>query len=235
MNIVNDLVPRYSKECFDPAATEFLKQYCPEALERPMPVPIRIIAQKKLGLRIIERHLSEDLSSYGQMCFTSGLTEIYDPQNDEYKEIKVRWGTMIIDPDTLAKRNIGCLNNTIAHEIVHWWKHRDYHILQAVLDKRASKVYKCPTATLDEEKQGNWTDEMWMEWHAINIAPRILIPVQTVGDVFERLKAESKKNPLVISRSIPATKWIVGQLADFYKVSKQSVEKRLSELGYLKP
>ena len=76
---------------------------------------------------------------------------------------------------------------------------------------------------------------MWMEWHAINIAPRILIPVQTVGDVFERLKAESKKNPLVISRSIPATKWIVGQLADFYKVSKQSVEKRLSELGYLKP
>ena len=138
MIIKNDLIPRYSKADFDPTATEFLSEYFPEALEFPMCVPIRTIAQKRFGLRILERHLTEDLSAYGQMCFTNGLAEIYDPKNDEYKEIKVRWGTMIIDPDTLVKRNIGCLNNTIAHETVHWWKHRDYHILHAVLDKRAS-------------------------------------------------------------------------------------------------
>ncbi len=233
MKIINDLIPRYSKNDFELIATEFLSQYFPKALEFPMHVPIRTIAEKGLGLRILERHLTEDLSIYGQMCFTNGVAEIYDPTNDEYKEIRVRWGTMIIDPDTLAKRNIGCLNNTIAHETVHWWKHRDYHILQGVLDKRASKVYKCPAINPDEENQDTWTDEMWMEWHAINIAPRILMPLQTFGDVYERLNAESKKNPLLIGRPISAIKWIVGHLADFYKVSKQSVEKRLIELGYL--
>lgn len=132
------------------------------------------------------------------MCFTSGVAEIYDPSNEEYKEIKVRWGTMIIDPDTFWERNIGCMNNTIAHETVHWWKHRDYHLLQAVLDKRAAKVYKCPTAEPDESKQGEWTDEMWMEWQAIGIAPRILMPVQTFGDKFEEYLLKSKSNPLVV-------------------------------------
>jgi len=233
MKITNDLVPHYSKERFDDVATEFLTQYYPEVLESPMPVPIRDIAKKKFGLRILERHLSEDLSTYGQMCFTSGVAEIYDPANEEYKEIKVRWGTMIIDPDTLEKRNIGCLNNTIAHETVHWWKHRDYHLFQAVLDKRAAKVYKCPTIELDESAQDGWTDEMWMEWQAINIAPRILMPVQTFGDMFKEYLNESKRNPLVVRRAVPQMKWVIGRLAEFYVVSKQSAEKRLSELGYV--
>jgi hypothetical protein len=233
MKITNDLVPRYAKSDFDEVATKFLTQYCPESLARPMPVPIRDIARKKLGLRIIERHLTEDLSAYGQMCFTSGVTEIYDPENEEYKEIKVRYGTMIIDPDTLDKRNIGCMNNTITHETVHWWEHRDFHILQAVLDKRASKVYKCPTTEPDESEQEVWTDEMWMEWQATGIAPRILMPMQTYGDKFKEYLFESKNNPFIVRRAIPQMKWVVGQLADFYVVSKQSAEKRLRELGYV--
>ncbi|MFP3153391.1 hypothetical protein LQZ18_02985 [Lachnospiraceae bacterium ZAX-1] len=233
MRITNDLVPHYAKENFDSVATEFLTAYYPKALASPMPVPIRDVVTKKLGLRILERHLTEDLSVYGQMCFTSGVAEIYDRENEEYKEIKVRWGTMIIDPDTLSQRNIGCLNNTITHEGVHWWKHRDYHILQTVLDKRAAKVYKCPTTEPDESKQGEWTDEMWMEWHAVNIAPRILMPVQTFGDMFEYYKTESQRSSIVLRGAIPSHKWIVTQLSEFYVVSKQSVEKRLSELGCL--
>lgn len=65
MQITNDLVPHYAKADFDSVATEFLTQYYPEALDGPIPVPIRVIAKKKLGLRIIERHLSEDLRTYG--------------------------------------------------------------------------------------------------------------------------------------------------------------------------
>jgi hypothetical protein len=116
-DITNDLVPRYAKTDFDDVATEFLAQYYPKALENPMPVPIRDVVMKKMGLRIREWHLTEDLSVYGQMCFTSGLVEIYLPETEEYREIKVRWGTMIIDPDTLNQRNIGCQNNTIAMRV----------------------------------------------------------------------------------------------------------------------
>lgn len=44
------LVPVIKKIEFDEVATEFLTEYCPEALEAPMPVPIMNIARKKLGL-----------------------------------------------------------------------------------------------------------------------------------------------------------------------------------------
>ena len=61
MIIKNDLIPRYSKADFDPTATEFLSEYFPEALEFPMCVPIRTIVQKRFGLRILERHLTEEI------------------------------------------------------------------------------------------------------------------------------------------------------------------------------
>ena len=68
------LVPVIPKYKFDDVATEFLEEYCPEALKKPMPVPILDIAKKKMGLRIVaDFHLSEDFSVYGQMCFTSGI------------------------------------------------------------------------------------------------------------------------------------------------------------------
>lgn len=230
VKISNTLVPRYSKFDLEAVATEFLTEFYLQALEEPVPVPIRDIARKKLGLKVLERHLTEDLSVYGQMCFTNGVAEIYDPENEEYKEIRVRWGTMIIDPDTLTKRNIGCMNNTIAHETVHWWKHRDYHILQSVIDKRLSKVYKCPTAELDEGKQEVWTDEEWMEWQAVNLAPRILMPFQTFTVLAERFMDEYSVFPVTM---IPQRHWVVQRLSDFYLVSKQSAAIRLSELEIL--
>ena len=73
-----------------------------------------ILLCPQISHNIIERHLSEDLSILGQMCFTDGLAEIYDPINDEYREIMVTAGTMIVDPDTFAKRNLG----TLAKEVI---------------------------------------------------------------------------------------------------------------------
>lgn len=135
-SILDNYVPRISKAEFDNEATFFLNEYCPEALKSPMAVPINEIAKNKLGLAIIEKRLTEDFSVLGQMCFTGGLAEIYDRDNDEYQEIKVRPGTMIIDPDTLIRRNLGSMRNTISHECFHWVKHRNYHIMQGVIDGR---------------------------------------------------------------------------------------------------
>ncbi|MCL5058312.1 MAG: hypothetical protein M1130_10075 [Actinobacteria bacterium] len=232
-SITNNLVPVISKAKFDDEATAFLSKYCPEALETPMAVPIKDIARKKLGLTILEKRLTEDFSILGQMCFTGGLAEIYDRENDEYHEIKVKAGTMIIDPDTLLKRNLGCMNNTIAHESVHWVKHRNYHILQSVLDGKSAVAFRCPAEQKDERFKKEWADEDWMEWHANGIAPRILMPIQTVGSTFERLMTESQANPFIAANLMPPTRWVIEQLADFYKVSKQSAEIRLKELGHL--
>ena len=125
------LVPIIPKNKFDDIATEFLNRYYPEALKKPMPIPIIDIAKKKMGLRIVpDFHLSEDFSVYGQMCFTSGKVPVYIKEDDAFVDIKVKRGTMLIDPDTLFERNIGCLNNTVAHECVHLknciWKYIGY-------------------------------------------------------------------------------------------------------------
>lgn len=112
---LSSLVPRMYKSEFDDKAADILAEYCPEALEKPMAVPIEEIARDKLHLLIKEFHLSEDLSILGQMCFTDGLVEIYDPSEDEYREVFVKAKTMIIDPDTYLKRNFGSRRNTVAH------------------------------------------------------------------------------------------------------------------------
>lgn len=232
-NILDNYVPRISKVEFDNEATSFLNEYCPEALKSPMAVPIKEIAKDKLGLTVIERRLTEDFSVLGQMCFTGGLTEIYDRDNDEYQEIKVRSGTMIIDPDTLIRRNLGSMRNTVSHECFHWVKHRNYHIMQGVIDGRTAVAFRCPSDAKNETFKGKWTDEDWMEWQASGIAPRILMPKQTVGIAFERFKLESRNNPFIAANLMPPTCWIIEQMAALYQVSKQSAEIRLKELGHL--
>lgn len=230
--LTNNLVPVISKIHFDDEATSFLKQYCPEALQSPMPIPISDIAKNKMGLTIItDLRLSEDFSILGQMCFTSGLATIYDKDEDEYRDIKVSRGTMFVDPDTYFLRNLGCVNNTIAHECFHWYKHRNYHILQSVLDERQSIACRCPVEERNEKFTKEWTDEDWMEWQANGIAPRILMPKQTVPIVVEKVKEDSCKNLFISAGLVPSSQWVIEQVANFYNVAKISAQIRLEELG----
>lgn len=230
---LSSLVPHMFKSQFDDKATEFLTHLCPEALTTPMAVPIERIAKEKLHLTIMEYHLSEDLSILGQMCFTDGYVEIYDPREDEYKEIPVKAKTMIIDPDTYLKRNLGSKHNTIAHECVHWVYHRRYHLEAAKIDPSKATAYRCPVVPKSEEFKETWTDEDWMEWQANSIAPRILMPKQTVGTAFQMILDRSKKNAFVSAGLTSKGKYVIEQFAGFFQVSKQSAAIRLQELGYL--
>lgn len=67
---ISGLAPCISKAEFDGEAVAFLGRYYPEALETPMAVPIEDVARHRMGLRIVERRLTEDFSILGQMCFT---------------------------------------------------------------------------------------------------------------------------------------------------------------------
>ena len=223
--------PRICKDDFDKEATLFLEQYYPEALRQPMAVPILQIARQKMGLRVVERRLSEDFSILGQMCFTTGLAEIYDKDNDEYREVKARYGTMIIDPDTIAKRNEGCKNNTIAHECFHWHKHRDYHIAASVVDKTKTRI-RSPYKEYTESPRDDWSDEDWMEWQANGIAPRILMPLEQFNIMVERFLDDYTSNPIIRRKWYSLHRWVVNSTAIFFKVSKQSAEIRLEETGY---
>ncbi len=222
------LVHRYSKDMLDDVAAEFLTEYCPEALDEPMAVPILDIAKKKMGLTVCtEYRLSEDFSIFGQMCFTSGLATIYDKDEDEYRDIKVKRGTMFLDPDIILRRNQGCFNNTAAHECFHWYKHRNYHLYAKIIGSKKSIAFRCPVEEKDERYHDDWSDEDWMEWQANNAAPRILMPKATFIDAADEIISRGQA---VYGSSLKPW-WVVARLAELYDVSKQSAEIRMRELG----
>lgn len=227
------LAPRISKAEFEGEANAFLQQYYPEALQTPMAVPIEYVARHRMGLRVVERRLTEDFSVLGQMCFTSGLAEIYDKENDEYKEAKVRYGTMIIDPDTINKRNDGCRNNTIAHECFHWHKHRDYHIATSIHPDKMVVERRCRYDEKPESTQPQWTDEDWVEWQARGIAPRILMPFNQLNTMVDKFYVEYFTHRAIHRKWHSVHGWTVSCLAEFFKVSKQSAAIRLEESGHL--
>ncbi len=233
MKLSNNLVPILHKGEFDTIASDFLKKYYPQALDKPMMVPIEDIAVQSMKLQIRRVHLSEDLSILGQVFFNSGRTEVYRKDTDEIVYETVNKGTMFIDPDVAIERNVGSEKNTIAHECVHWHIHRQYHTIQIMAGGEKAVASRCPIKPPSEQFKSKWTDEDWMEWQANGIAPKILMPqIPFIHYVKEHplyIKIHNG-NHIVVSMH---TDLLVDDLANFFQVSKQSASIRLSELGLI--
>ena len=62
------------KESLEKEAERFLMQYCREALEQPQAVPIRQIAEEKMGINlIVDKSLSDDFSVFGETVFVDAV------------------------------------------------------------------------------------------------------------------------------------------------------------------
>ena len=123
----------------------FLEKYYPEALEEPMRVPIEDIAKDKLGLNVVQGYrITDDFSIFGQICFSPGKVKIYDLFKTSEKEEEVPRGTILIDAYTYWQRNSGCVNNTIAHEVYHWHRHRLYAAIKHILKNEKFIACRCP-------------------------------------------------------------------------------------------
>ncbi len=213
------LVPFIPPSKYDEVANEFLEQYYPKALKDPMPVPIEQIAKDGLGLDVQYICLTEELDIYGMTIFTDGLVEVYDPDEGLYDTREFKARTVLVDPEAVKRTNTGCRNNTLAHECVHWYKHRYYYKYQNLVLPRYAKYCKCNVSQLPEATD----DENIMEAQAIGIAPRILMPKSTFTEAAERLGVAYDKD----NRSA------IGALAGYFEVSKKSVEIRLKECSLL--
>ena len=125
-----ELVPIISREAFENEATKFLEKYYPLALQEPVAVPIRKIAED-MALSIIEDSLlSSELDIFGLVVFEDGNIK------DKNKNIVIRnakRGTVLIDPRVYYERTLGTVNFTIAHECFHWYRHQPYHALMKML------------------------------------------------------------------------------------------------------
>ncbi len=126
---MNNLISFIPPSEYDRVAEQFLEEYCQEALKRPMAVPIEKIAAD-MGLKVQYVCLSEEGDIYGATIFTDEALEIYDPEEGLYDTKVFKRKTVLIDPEAVKKTNVGCKHNTLAHECVHWYKHRLYYKMQ---------------------------------------------------------------------------------------------------------
>lgn len=227
------IVPIIYRKDLDKEATAFLEKYYPEALKEPKRVPIEDIAKEKLGLNVIQGYrITDDFSIFGQICFSPGKVKIYDLFKTSEKEEEVPRGTILIDAYTYWQRNSGCVNNTIAHEVYHWHRHRLYAAIKHILKNEKFIACCCPAEMVYPGEKEEWTDEQRMEWQANNLAPRILMPIQTftvkVDDLYNQYRFDRTDSSTML---ITLTA-IADELADFYGVSRQSALIRMTETGY---
>ncbi|MCQ2754832.1 MAG: ImmA/IrrE family metallo-endopeptidase [bacterium] len=211
----NELIPYIPSKDYDKIAYEFLEKFYPEALKSPMPVPIVNIAKDKIGLNIQNVCLSEELNIYGMTVFTDGFVDVYDTKENLYDKRFFKAKTILIDPEVVKQTNIGCRNNTIAHECVHWYKHRYYYKMQQQKFLKYAKYCKCYIDQMPDDS----TQNNIIEAQANGIAPRILMPRNTFIEVAENYRVSNCQD----------NSNIITTLANFFCVSKQSVKIRLKE------
>ena len=212
------LLPYIPPSEYDNVATDFLERYFPGAISKPQKVPILEVARNDVGLDVQFVCLSEESDIYGITIFEDGNVEIYDPEECLYDTKFFKRKTVLIDPEAVKKTNIGCRNNTIAHECVHWFKHRMYYRMQKFTLPKKAKYCKCSINSLNLYND----EEELMEKQAIGIAPRILMPKQSFEEVarsYDNLSENSWRE--------------ISEIAEFFDVSKQSVTIRLSDCGII--
>lgn len=228
--VSSNIVPIIYKKDLDNVANEFLSEYFPEALEKPVSVPIADIAEK-MGLKILQGYrISNDFSIFGEICFSDGQVEAYDLFKSQKYTLDVCRGTILIDAYTFWERNLGCVKNTIAHEVFHWYRHRMYAAIKQILRKEKLIACRCPTKEAYPSSDEVWTDEQRMEWQANSIAPRILMPLNTFRQKVDELYSAYDYESSPIKPSVLTC--IADELASFYGVSRQSALIRMMETGY---
>lgn len=217
-------------EDFEEEAEKFLRKYnCAEAISTPTPIPIWDIATKLMALDIVQtENLSAESNVYGAIAFTKGIIEIYNWLEEEYIGYEVKKGTVFLDADML---NAGRINNTLAHECFHWYKHRAYFVYRCNHEAGVEFGFRCDGKSFQNDNHDSWSDEEKMEWQARTIAPKILMPKKaTIKKIEELYKTALNDN--VSTDRFSVTKYVINELASFFQVSKQSAAIRMTELGY---
>lgn len=194
------------KESLEKEAERFLMQYCREALEQPQVVPIRQIAEEKMGINlIVDKSLSDDLSIFGETVFVDSDVGVLT--DGEPEQLHCKAGTILLEPDVLMVRTMGSYNFTLAHEVYHWYAHRAYMLLRMANAKQESAVQQCYVYNNGSSR----TPAALAEIQANAVAARILMPRRAVVRKYKELQEKYGT----------AEEMMVADLAIFFEASKR--------------
>ena len=137
--------------------------------------------------------------------------------------------TIVVDPYMFLLRTIGCANNTIIHECVHWVKHRKVFELEKLYNDSASCI-SCEVVGGAAAAVAKKATEI-MERQANQLAPRIQMPAGP-------FRAKAKEYISRFMRELGAgheseiMEQVIEALGVDFVVSRQAAKIRLVELGF---
>jgi len=175
--------------------------------------------------------LSEDFSFFAQISFSDTKIRVLDVEYGQAHDLDVTRGTILIDPDIYWERSAGSGNFTIAHEVVHWEKHRLFADIKRLLYNNNYMAHRCPKPSrIYWDSDETWSDGEWLEWHANGIAARILMPKETLPGKISEIVARFPAT-LITDKTEYYIK-LIDELAKFYGTSRLTAKYRLRDLGY---
>ena len=203
------LIPSlYRDEQREAEAERFLRRYFPEALEAPVPVPIRSIMEKQMGLRVMtDIRLPDDAG--GQILFSDGEIPVLTDEDEGIRILPYQRGDVLIDGDKALLHGPGTMNFTLAHEAFHWFAHRAYVAFHKLTGEQGDSSYNGTS---------KYSSADILEIQANAMASRILMPRKAFAQKY------SEWAELDIHERISA-------LAAFFRVSYPAATIRLSQLG----
>lgn len=234
LNSMSDaLVPDIPREQLEAAATEFLKEYYPEALritprrQAPICIDTAVLAER-LGLTILNKRIREDASVFGQLYFVDTEATLFDANVGENVQVHVGAQTIVVDPMNFLLRNLGSVNNTIIHECVHWVKHRKVFELEKLYNSDASCI-SCEVVGGAAAMVAKKATEQ-MERQANQLTPRIQMPAGPFKAKAQEYITNFMRETNAKHENEVMEKVIMALERDFC-VSKQAAKIRLVELG----
>ncbi len=226
--MTDHLVPYIPPERLDEFALRILTHYYSEALETDGPVDAYELA-KRMGLTVRKCRITKDGSVFGRIYFYEALGEIYLPKEDKMKKGWIEPKTVLIDKTALILNACQNENITVAHECTHYAIHRKAFEFRRLCDKKLSHI-QCET-TGDIQGIDRQSEASYMEYHATEIAPRIVMPkpsfVKKVDSIIHNTLLETGYSDI-----IDVIESVITQVAEFYKVPKSVAKKRMVDAGY---
>ena len=225
-------VPILSKENIEIIGENFIRDFCPTALQTPQAIDIDEFVEFYLGMKIDYQYLSNDGRYLGMTVFNdTDKVIIYDPERNEADYLHADARTVLIDNSLLADNQGHRYRYTMGHEGAHDIFHSGYYSY----DPNQISMFGCldtapmvqcrekPLSPMPRVK-GKWTDIEWMEWQANFLSSVLLMPKEAVRMV---VATKKQKNPTMRAMAM------IQAVSRSFDVSPEAAKYRLQELGHI--
>lgn len=225
------LIPYIHTSDLEDIADEFFEAYCADALYNEWVLPYDHI-MRKMGIKAVESNLPDTV--FGRMYFRPTTVKYwrnYYPLPKGEVEGQVPAGTMVINRKHHFLGNFGSALNTMAHEFAHWYLHRKFFEVLALLDENANQL-SCevlpdmPNDTMTGVQKAVW----WAEWQANNLAPRIVMPRVLFEDVLAQCYDDNFTPKFYRGSQLEEA---LEKTAELFGVSRYEAKVRAIQLGIM--